>query len=680
MMALLTMALAIPAQDTARPRQLDPIVVTAERSPVSLSAIPAAVTRLSARELGRLPHATLADLLRLAPGFAVVSFDGLGFDPGVMVRGFYGGGEAEYVQVQVDGRPVNLVMTGVVAWDALPTLASIEAIEIVRGGASSLHGDAAIGGVINVLTRERTAARQFGIGGSAGSHGTVRVDGGLNTTDGIRFGGAIHRTDGFRAHAERTTGQVRLDLPLSRTTDRPSLGLQGHWRELDDPGPLLESLAEQDRRASDALFQFDHTADRGIGAGLDLPRHFGSRWRGAGRASVDWRRIEAVRTVALAPGFGDTQERVATTIRSALGGQLEGHWPDADLVAGIEAEHHALDSRWYDVTAGTRDDYDAAAGTRGALRSDGHTTRLVTAGFAQIGYRLRPWLRMTAGMRFDRLDDSDRDCCQPDEADATHTRLSPRAGLTLRYHEGRRGDGSAYLAWSSSFKAPTLDQKYDRRRIVIPFPPFELRGSNPALEPQQGQTLEAGVTHWLALGSGSAQATASVYHTAMHDEIDFDVEQLSYRNIGRSRHRGLEAGIRLEGARLSAQASYTLQDAVARSGDHEGMRLKAIPRHAAQAGLTVRPFRARAVEGSASVTHLAGMFFDDANTRPIPDYTRVDARLTIGIARHTLLLDARNLLGARYSSTGFLDPAGSGEAYLYPAAERVIEIGLRSRW
>jgi outer membrane receptor protein involved in Fe transport len=252
--------------------------------------------------------------------------------------------------------------------------------------------------------------------------------------------------------------------------------------------------------------------------------------------------------------------------------------------------------------------------------------------------------------------------------------------MTLRYLERGRSIGSAYLAWSASFKAPTLDQKYDRRRILLPFPPFELSTSNPGLAPQHGQTLEAGMTQWLAVGSGSAQVTASVYHTAMRDEIDFDVEELGYRNIGRSRHRGLEAGLLLEGGAASVQASYTLQDAIARAGDHRGKRLKAIPRHTAQAGLSVRPFRARAVEGSASVTHLAGMFFDDGNTRPIPDYTRVDARLAIGIARYTLLLDARNLLGARYSSTGFLDPAGSGEAYLYPAAERVIEIGLRSRW
>jgi outer membrane receptor protein involved in Fe transport len=80
------------------------------------------------------------------------------------------------------------------------------------------------------------------------------------------------------------------------------------------------------------------------------------------------------------------------------------------------------------------------------------------------------------------------------------------------------------------------------------------------------------------------------------------------------------------------------------------------------------------------VYHLRGMYLDDANTRSLPDYTRVDLRVAFrarGLGFHLYL---RNLAGARYSSTGFLDPGGSGEAYLYPAAGRVFEASIRNAW
>ena len=84
-------------------------------------------------------------------GFALLQLDGIGYDVQPIVRGFYGGGEAEYVLLMVDGQPINVLETGLVNWDQIP-LAAIESIKILRGRASSLYGDAAIGGVINIVT------------------------------------------------------------------------------------------------------------------------------------------------------------------------------------------------------------------------------------------------------------------------------------------------------------------------------------------------------------------------------------------------------------------------------------------------------------------------------------------------------------------------------------------------
>jgi outer membrane receptor protein involved in Fe transport len=390
-LAIAALSCASPAlaqvtpQDTARSPILNTVVVTAERARTSLSSSVASVTRLSAADLAQTPRATLADVLRRAPGFAVIDFDGLGFDPQLMVRGFYGGGEAEYVVVLIDGRPVNQLQTGLVAWDVLPPLASVEAVEIVRGSASPLYGDAAIGGVINVITRAGVATPSVRWDASGGSFGTLRAD--LDATPvpgaaGLVIGGGIDRTEGFRDHASRTAGRARASYSFADKPDaRLALTARSHWRKFDEPGPLLASLMEDDRAASDPLFRFDHTSDQSHALTLDGGRRLGTRTQLSGSLGGEIRNTDAVRTLALAPGFGDTKLREASNVRAAGSAQLEigdSPLPGTDwIIVGAEISHGALGSKYYQVAGGTRDDYAAASGERGGLDARGHSRRTI---------------------------------------------------------------------------------------------------------------------------------------------------------------------------------------------------------------------------------------------------------------------------------------------------------------
>ncbi|MGH7693715.1 MAG: TonB-dependent receptor, partial [Gemmatimonadaceae bacterium] len=259
-------------------------------------------------------------------------------------------------------------------------------------------------------------------------------------------------------------------------------------------------------------------------------------------------------------------------------------------------------------------------------------------------------------------------------SNASHAALSPKAAVNYRYGPGAH----VYVALSRSFKAPTLDQLFDQRPIPVPFPPFSLTTSNPALDPQHGVSIEGGISHAFRAGTASPiSLSAAVYHMDMKDELDFDVASLRYINIGRSRHRGLELGVNAgRFGPWSFFGNYTLQAATARSGESSGKALKAIPRHALSTGIGLAPGGAFDIRVTA--THSREMFLDDDNTRAIPDYTRIDAQLTRRIARFEIVLGARNLLDARYSTTGFLDPSGSGAAYFYPAAGHSFSLGIRS--
>ena len=191
------------------PTSLGPVVIVAERAPTPMNLSTAAVTRLTSADLAQFPLATVADVLRRVPGFAVIDFDGSGRDPQLMVRGFYGGGEADYVLVLVDGRVVNQVQNGTITWETLPPLASIESIEIVRGSASAVHGDAAVAGVINIVTRrttETTTTWRLGAESDGGISASAALTDDWDRKD-FNLAVGFDRTDGYRDHAARSSAR-----------------------------------------------------------------------------------------------------------------------------------------------------------------------------------------------------------------------------------------------------------------------------------------------------------------------------------------------------------------------------------------------------------------------------------------------------------------------------------------
>jgi vitamin B12 transporter len=667
--------------DTTRPRTLDPVVVTADRAPGALRSSVSAVTRLSAATLARMPRATLADVLRMVPGFTVVDFDGLGFDPQLMTRGFYGGGEAEYAIVMVDGRPVNRLQNGTVSWDLLPPAASIEAVEVVRGSSSSLYGDAAIAAVINVITRHSPATNDVRWDASGGSFGTYRAaaDATIPGWHAANLSAGFDRTDGFRNHASRQAGRAHASMGLWDKPDaHVTLDLDSRWRAFDEPGPQLATSPASDREASSPLFRFDHTRDHDHALSIDATNTLGAQARLSSSVTGEFRGTDGIRTVALAPGFGDTKERDATAGRVNGHVQLDlGDSPlpgDDRIVVGGDASYGALSSKYYLFTGGPPSAYVSASPSRGAVDTDSRSAR--TAGAVYAEYNARPVnaVRVTVGGRFDRIaDDVTSESTTPS---ATHTAFSPKAGLNVAYMNESRATGNVYATVSRSFKAPTLDQLYDLRNVPVPFPPFKIHTSNPDLRPQYGVNVEAGAYQSVSISPKvQFDGSLSVSQIDMTDELDFDIASFKYVNIGKSRHRGVEAGTTLTGDRWSLNGAYTLQDATSRSGDNAGKRLKAIPRHTLGGGVSLRPLRL--LETSVYATAVRDIFLDDANAVTLPNYTRVDARVSYAFGARQVFVDARNLFDAKYSTTGFMDPSGSGQRYLYPAAGRVLEVGVR---
>lgn len=665
-------------------RRLGAVVVTAERTSAPLAASAAAVTRLSADELRRLPTTTVSGALELVPGIAVIHSDGLGDAPRLAIRGFYGGGETEYVTVLLDGVPLTGIATGQVNWDLVP-LAALDAIEIVRGGASAAHGDAAVGGVVNLITRrgaDDATWRRWRV--DAGDRGVLRGAGAIGGTIADRSAsvfGDLRRSTGFRAHEARTSGSLGGSLGLvDGPRGRLALSTLHHVREFEEPGPLPSSALSPRDRAS-PFFRFDQTHERLHRLGLDGARAL-ARGRFSGYVTAERATGDAVRTVPLAAEFADTKQRDTRADRalgslqyevSALIGRAATR-----LVLGTDLSTGRLTTEYRGVAMGDSAAYSESSGETGGIEARGRGTRTGAAAFGNLEIVPLSRLRLTLGGRVDRIADrfEPRAPSEGETYEETHVAFSPRAGANVRYADGTRHTGHAYASVGRSFKAPTIDQLFDQRSVPVPFPPFAITTSNPSLDPQYGTSVEAGAYHGVALAPGlHARLAVSAYQIDMRDELDFDIESFRYVNIGRSRHRGVETGLTLEGANAtSAFANVTRQSATLRYGENEGNRLKAVPGTILSAGVARAP--ARGVGFGATWTSVRGVFLDDANEIPLNPSSRFDVRASWGASHGRLVLGVRNVFGERYETTGFTDPGGSDERFLYPAAGRVVTVGV----
>lgn len=675
-----------PASSDTAANTLPVVVVTADRVPGILGTQTAMVSTLSAEALNRQPIQRLTEGLQNIPGLIVLHAGTMGDQPRLIMRGFYGGGETDYAAVLLDGIPLGALASGLVGWDVIP-LPAIRAIEVMRGSSSALYGDAAVGGVINILTVSGVPTPlRWRLAG--GSHGTLDGGAAWNGTLAKRsaslFAGRRH-SDGYRAHEGGDAGTVGASIDL-HSSPGASLSLASlfHENDYDDPGPLADSLLAVSPRSSAPYYRFDRRAQRMARTSLRGWTGLGADTRFSGYLTGEAVTAKTTRTVQLAPDFADTRSRAAVE-RRALGSlQLETRslptpWTQ-QLVLGSDFSLGRLRSEYRPLLMGGPAEY-ASPPPPADVDVSGEGRREAAAWFAHWEHHVMTPLRLVMGGRLDWVRDTYSPTLPtPSRASVTHRAFSPKVGLNFGYLNTDRHAGNVYLSASRSFKAPTLDQLFDQRPVPIPVPPYSITVSNPELHPQRGAAVEAGVSHRAATHAGRMlQGTLAVYRQEMRDELDFDVEQFRYVNVGRSLHKGIEIGARLEsGMGSNVFATLTRQSVVARNGANAGRQLKAVPRQSITGGIAgTLPLRLRA---SVNVADIRGAFIDDANTRRLPAYTRVDTRLSTSDAPVRFSLDVLNVFNRALVSTGFPDPSGTEVVYFHPAARRVLIFGVMSRW
>ena len=213
-------AFAAPAQDAVDYGN-EEVVVTAERIPSKKLSTPANVTVITAQKIADNNYQTLAEALNDVNGVFVTGM-GSGTQHIVNIQG------DDRVVLMVDGRRMNNDQgTGIgkasVDLDMIGTLKNIERIEIVKGGGSAIYGSDAIGGVINIITKQNREQKST-LDINYGSWGTKNYQ--LNTQGSDNgyswyIGGSLEKQD----HYSFKRDGVTQSAPHSGT-DNNSFNLQ----------------------------------------------------------------------------------------------------------------------------------------------------------------------------------------------------------------------------------------------------------------------------------------------------------------------------------------------------------------------------------------------------------------------------------------------------------------------
>lgn len=179
---------------------LDPVLVTATRTPQKASDVLSDNVIISAEDIALSGQTSLVELLQKQRGMEITTNGGPGTTASVLMRGAANNQNI----VLIDGVRIGSSTTGGATWSSIP-LSQIDHIEIIYGPLSSFYGADAIGGVIQIFTKKGVGTPRLTASAGIGSYGTRTMDAGISgATEGEqRFSYAItaahEYADGFSA-------------------------------------------------------------------------------------------------------------------------------------------------------------------------------------------------------------------------------------------------------------------------------------------------------------------------------------------------------------------------------------------------------------------------------------------------------------------------------------------------
>jgi vitamin B12 transporter len=449
---------------------LDDVVVTASRTSQARESVIADVTVINKDQIERAGQSSLTELLRAEPSIEISSNGGAGTASNIFLRGT----NSDHVVVLIDGMRVNSATLGTTAFENLP-IEQIERIEILRGPATSLYGQDAIGGVIQIFTKKGEGPPTFSVSAGYGSYNTKVAKAGVNgKSDHVQYSLNISSkdTDSFSAKNYRSGRQSDDDgyRNLSASGALSYTFTEGH--ELG-----LQFLSSEGRYEYDSSNTYDNYATQSQASyNLYSKNQFYNNW---------------LSTLRIGEGVDDSTDHSSPTNRTVTRSkQRQYSWQnDIGLSLGTlsllydRLEQRVVSTTNYDNTSRNNDGFTASYlvnkgnhSIQASYRSD-HNTEYGThdTGAIGYGYSLTPNWRISGN-------------------------------------------------FGTAFKAPTFNQLYY---------PFGV--GNPNIKPEISRNAEMRLRY----DDDSLSLSATIFNNKIKDLIEYDLATSSFNNVNQARIKGL---------------------------------------------------------------------------------------------------------------------------------------------
>ncbi|XQQ06910.1 MAG: TonB-dependent siderophore receptor [Leptolyngbya sp. IPPAS B-1204] len=554
--------------------------------------------------------------------------------------------------------------------------ANIERVEVLKGPASILYGQAEPGGVVNLITRSPLNEPYYAVDMTVGNYNfyrpTLDLSGPLNAAGTIlyRFNAAYQYSESFvdTFDAERFFIAPTLQIQLSENTtltidgeylddSRPNYtGLPALGTVLENPlgdVPISRFLGDEDRR------------DRVVGnVGYRLEHNFNEAWsiRNSFRYEFLGVNEDAIFVNALLDDNrtvsrgafrtrGDAQNYALQT--DVLGEVSTGN-VEHQLLFGLELRRTDQDFRGggsppvpdIDLFDPEYGNFDLEfVNERGAK-----STQSVIAGYVQDLISIGEAFTILLGARYDWVEQTTNNRDANQEFYQRDTALTPRVGIVYQPIEPL----SLYASYSRSF-APSFGADF-RNADGSPF------------EPTEGEQVEIGVK--AELFDNRLIATLAAYDLTRQNIVTPDPQRPGFSlQIGEERSRGIEfdlIGEPLPGLSLIASYAYTDAEITKDNSGNEGNRPNNVPEHSGSlwATYTIQAGTLQGLGFGLGAFIVGEREGDLGNTFQLPGYIRTDAALFYRRENWDIALNIKNLFDVEYyESASFRDGVYPGAPF-----------------
>lgn len=541
MVCLLSCAGLSQTVDTTKIYPINEVVVSATRKNSRLKDIPQKVEVIGQNVIATTPADNMAELLKRTTNLDMIQYPGLSASVGM--RGFSPSAHSRsYTLLLINGVPTATTNLAALSTD------NVERIEVVKGPYSVLYGSDAMGGIINIVTKEASAQPGGSVSVAAGSFGSMKLGGNVSgnlsekTAVALGFSKSSQLGD-YRIGRNSLMGIEKTEKLMLDEKSYGDVMLNSQWQTQQANGQVVHRLGHNYSLGIDAsVFNADD---------VETP---GNYWGSYGESKKDVNRanVSAFLTgqagrnsFRIAPYFADENTRNYSDNSDASFVSLNSTEKDY----GVKA-HNTYTVGKFEVLAGADWDVVDYLSTRYSGKStpttpykpDNRTVR--SALFSQVTYA-SGGLHVNGGARFNhigyRIEASE--LLKAEEAKETYLSLTPSVGA--RYEFPFRLNLRA--SYGRGFSVPDAFKMAGFYSVSEYFPKWDYWWvkkyvGNPDLKPESSGTVDVGVNYYST--NKFINFDVAYFDTRHTDKIvEYSLPDnggTSFKNASRSVYQGIE--------------------------------------------------------------------------------------------------------------------------------------------